>query len=281
MIHIRFAKLKYFLLSIMLSTFINSTYGQKSFKHEFGFQISTPIKHQGSYKYFNDDWLINPTGNQPDPDKRRNFKYGLNLFYFYPINGNIKIGIKGGIGKRFIHEYYKFYQEGVNPWSGVYEVSEYTQEIKYNQLNWHIEPVISFYERFRNFEFIVGIGPSYKRIGIGKQDYDEFTSYQEQSSWSLDVKNKTKIGGGNCFGINAFSSINYCFKNKFSIGFQVDSYMHYIICKEKTTFTWTKNSNNYPNAPCGETKGSGEKENDFQQFSFADLVPGFNLIYKF
>lgn len=272
---------KIVLLISIISIYSNSLFSQANDKHEFALQFSAPIKHQGLYKYFNDEWLLNPTGSQPDPDKRRNFKYGLNLYYFYVINNKLKIGIKGGIGDRIINEYYRSYSEGVNLFSGIYEVSEFTQEINYHQLNWHIEPVVTFYQVIKNFEFNIGVGPSYNRIGIGNQNYHEFSSYQEQSSWSLDVKYKTKIGGGHCFGINAYSSINYRFKNNFSVGFQIDSYLHYIICKKNTAYKWTQISNNYPNTTPGESNGSGEETNDFQQFSFADLVPSINLIYKF
>lgn len=268
-----------FLITIWF--YSNSLFSQSNNKHAFILQVSTPVKHQGLYKYFNDEWLLNPTGVQLDPDQRRNFKYGLNLTYFFTINDKFKVGIKGGIGDRRIYEYYRSYNEGINPWSGANEISEFKQEIKYHQLNWHIEPVVNFNQQFKSLEFNFGVGPSYYRIGKGNQDYNEFSSYQEQSSWSLDVKYKTKIGGGHCFGINAYSSINYSFTNNFSLGFQVDSYLHYIICKEKTTFTWTQNSNNYPNTTPGETNGSGEEANDFQQFSFADLVPSINLIFKF
>lgn len=253
---------------------------QSSNKHEFILQISTPVKHQGLYKYFNDEWLLNPSGIQPDPDRRRNFKYGLNIMYFLTINDKLKVGIKAGIGNRNINEYYRSYSEGINPFSGVHEVSELTQEIKYHQLNWHIEPMLNFYQQFKRMEFNFGIGPSYYRIGKGYQDYNEFSSYQEQSFWSLDVKIKTKIGGGHSFGINAYSSINYNITNSFSIGFQIDSYMHYIICKEKTSYTWTQDSNNYSNTTPGESNGLGEEKNDFQQFSIADLVPCLSLIYK-
>jgi hypothetical protein len=243
-------------------------------KHSIALQFTTPIQHQGLYKFMNDDWRLDPlvTG-EPDPDTRRNYKPGVNLMYLYRIRPNIRIGFRGGLGYRYTHETYYLHREDNNILSGLPQTYHVETDFLYKQYHGYVNPLIVFSEQIKRLELNLGTGLSYARFGRGDQYYDHYSYYyaenanQPPSYSRTEQTYDTDIGGGHGFGVNMFLGIDFALNPTFALGAQFDGYLHYLLFNETTTEESEYQTEHF------HVIEKTEEPIDFRQVSASDIQP--------
>lgn len=248
-------------------------------KWAIGLEYFNPIYLTGTYKFSNDDLMLNISGGPTADHERIYYKYAFGLTAKYYLNEYLSLKLWGGLSERLFNESY--YDEFINT-AGNPEIEKYSVSLEYRQTSWNTMVAVNFSERFKRIEINMGIELSYLRTGAGKQLYHNWRMKYENLSLpdSNDTYSEIIFSPGNSFGLGFYIGTDYHFAKRFSVGIEFHELAIYSLFNSTTTTESRLYSRNLGTPTTSSSSTTKDKEN-FKQFSYSTILPVFSVNYKF
>jgi hypothetical protein len=265
---------------VILAVFILMTQLAYSQKEKFepynsiGLKVYTPINLTGTDKFYNENWLLYAR------QSRSNYKYAFGLDIKHYFTENISFKLWGGISKRTIEE--SSYEEIPFYPSGVTEPVIVSENISYDQTSFNISPGINFSGKINKFEFNTGFELSYLHTGTGNLDYSgSLRQYVDpKTKDSLSILQNIDISSGDSYGIGVYIGAEYNIFNNLSAGVEFHEFLFYSVFNRNTNYDTRQYEKYGEFDPFINHENTQRKEN-FKQLSFTNLLPVFEIKYKF